>query len=111
VNHQEIPIWPETTVELLSSTLIKYRVDVSPDQVVQFYRTEMPLRGWSTDRHPLIERQRAVLSFARAGRVINCIIEQDHRQRTRVILALQPTWSSPIGHEVNGGTALAPSST
>lgn len=109
MNDRQIPIWPETTVELLSSTLIKYRVTASPERVAQFYCTEMPRCGWSVCGRPLIERERAVLSFSQAGRVVNCIIERDAQQRTRVILALERVWSAPLEREVNGETGLVPS--
>jgi hypothetical protein len=109
VDDREIPIWPEATVELLWSTVIKYRVDASPRQVAQFYRAQMPLYGWSAADQPLIERGRAVLSFGKAGRIVNCIIEGDHGQRTRVMLALEPVWPAPVDQDAESNTGLVPS--
>jgi hypothetical protein len=69
----------------------------------------MPRYGWSVFGQPLIERGRAVLSFGKDGRVVNCIIEGNHGQSTRVMLALVPIWPASIDQDAETSTSLAPS--
>jgi hypothetical protein len=86
----DIPIWPDATVQFSSSELFKYRVPgpEATDQVVAFYQEETPKHGWITEHEPYLRTDQAVLGYKKGTRSITIIVEQMKPDQARVLVCV-----------------------
>ena len=67
--------------------LLKYEGKANPDEVVQFYKEQMPLYNWKTVN--IIEYERRILNFEKDGQ--SAVITIDGKgNRTSLVIAVSP---------------------
>ncbi|MBN1584283.1 MAG: hypothetical protein JXA89_26475 [Anaerolineae bacterium] len=106
----DIPIWPNATIQFSSSDLFRYTVASGPaiGQIIDFYQDEMLKQGWVAEYEPLQRANQAVLGFQKAGRSVTIIVEQVQPDRARVMVRVSTfsAVSSTQGMIYNMGSSL-----
>jgi hypothetical protein len=84
----DVPIWPNATIQFSSSDLFRYYVPSGSaiEQIVEFYQNETRKQGWIAEYEPLRRDDQAVMSFRDGGRSVTVIVEQAKPDQVRVMV-------------------------
>jgi hypothetical protein len=86
--HDDIPIVPDSQVDLPAPNLIKYQIADGAENAIRFYQVKMPEHDWLTSQNHLIRPNLAVLSYHKNGKRATIIIHQDETVRTRIMITI-----------------------
>ncbi len=63
----DIPVPEEATIRVRSAAQIQYDIFQSPEAIGSYYKTQMPLQGWTLDTPNVVEAERVLLAYSKPG--------------------------------------------
>jgi hypothetical protein len=85
----DIPVPEEATIIVRSAAQIQYDIFQSPAAVGTYYKTQMPLQGWTPDTPNVVEAERVLLSYSKPGAsVLIQASRSGESNPTRVVIAI-----------------------
>lgn len=63
----DIPVPEEANLIARSAVQIQYDIFQSPEAVGTYYKTQMPLQGWTLDTPNVVEAERVLLAYSKSG--------------------------------------------
>jgi hypothetical protein len=63
----DIPVPEEANLIVRSAVQIQYDIFQSPEAVGTYYKTQMPLQGWTLDTPNVVEAERVLLAYSKPG--------------------------------------------